>query len=57
MASKLWTATTDTSKKDSPCFRTKREAIEYGRRTFSGIFFVLKKEPNKPLFGLKDATA
>jgi hypothetical protein len=47
MNSKPWTAGTNTRDNNGPTFKTKREAIEYARRTFSGIFFVWKKKPTK----------
>lgn len=38
-----WLATnTSTKTTTGPRFKTKRAAIEYGRRTFSGIFIVWK---------------
>jgi len=44
-----WLATNKSTKETTgPRFKTKRAAVEYGRRTFSGIFIVWKpKQFNK----------
>lgn len=63
-----WLVGTNTAKSDGPAFKTKREAVEYGRAHIDGIFIVWKaelmqweKEKNGALLRgsalLKDATA
>lgn len=39
-----WLVGTNTAKIDGPSFKTKREAIEYGRRYIDGIFMVWKAD-------------
>ena len=39
-----WLVGTNTAKIDGPSFKTKREAIEYGRRYIHGIFIVWKAD-------------
>ena len=38
-----WLVAIDTRNTDGPSFKTKREAVEYGRRVFDGIFIVWKR--------------
>jgi len=38
--SKKWLVGSNTAKADGPSFKTKREAIQYGRAKLQGIFFV-----------------
>lgn len=39
-----WLVGTNTAKKDGPVFKTKREAVAYGRSHIDGIFMVWKEE-------------
>lgn len=41
MAAK-WLVGTNTKQSNGPAFKTKREALEYGRANIEGIFFVWK---------------
>lgn len=47
-----WLAGTNTRETTGPRFKTKRAAIEYARRIFSGVFFVWKVK--KPLDGMPE---
>lgn len=39
-----WLVGTNTAKSDGPAFKTKREAVDYGRARIDGIFIVWKAE-------------
>jgi hypothetical protein len=42
--SRKWLVGSNTAKADGPSFKTKREAVQYGRAKLQGIFFVWKAD-------------